>query len=181
MAFVGNKTVVGNLLFELRSWARYLLPTKYVAVYYPTPQAIIQRMLILAHVTESDTVYDLGCGDGRVLITAAQLYKARGLGVELDPELVAAALENVKENKVEHLVQIVRRDAHGLDVSKATVIALYLSDRGNKKLLASVQHTLRPSTRVVSFFFPVEGWDKNLATKDVTDNLPIFLYHAPDK
>mmetsp|Transcript_4581 Transcript_4581/g.9886 ORF Transcript_4581/g.9886 Transcript_4581/m.9886 type:complete len:189 (-) Transcript_4581:614-1180(-) len=174
-----GKGIVSGLLFEMKSWARYILPTKYFAVYYPTPDAVIMRMLNLADVGPKDVIFDLGCGDGRVLITAAKRHGTRGVGYELDPELAAAATANVTSSKVDHLVRIIHGDASKANVSEATVLALYLSDRGNRQLVQKLRPTLQPGTRIVSFFFEIENWQRNLAKTDSTDNLSVYLYKVP--
>lgn len=168
-----------SLFQELRSWARYLLPSKYVAVYYPTPLHVARAMLRIAGVTSKDTVYDLGCGDGRICILAAEEFGARGFGVELDPSLAKAAEAAVQAKGLGDRVTIRQGDCRGLDVSDATVLALYLSDSGNQQLLAGVSSTLRPKTRVVSLYFPVKGWEQHLVRIDRSMNIDIHLYTAP--
>uniref|UniRef100_A0A7S0Y6Z5 Methyltransferase domain-containing protein n=1 Tax=Polytomella parva TaxID=51329 RepID=A0A7S0Y6Z5_9CHLO len=173
-----NKSALGGILFEMRSWVRFLLPTSpYVAPYYPTPDVIIQRMMKVAEVGPKDVVCDLGCGDGRVLVAAAKLG-ARGVGYELDKSLANAASINVQEAKVDHLVKVVQGDASKADVTNATVVALYLSESGNSFLLNSVGPKLKPKTKIVSFFFPINGWEKNLITVDSQDNMSVYLYSS---
>eukprot|EP00877_Chromochloris_zofingiensis_P008179 jgi/Chrzof1/3614/Cz13g02120.t1 len=176
---MAGKGAVTGIMLELRSWARYLLPSKYVAVYYPTAYHIADQMLKLANVTSKDVVYDLGCGDGRIVCRAAEKYGARGVGIELDPELAELAKDLVATQKLQHKVQIVQGDAAAADVSPATVVALYLSEHGNQALLKAVSSTLRPQTRIVSLYFPVLGWQQHLVKVDTTQNISIYLYSAP--
>jgi predicted RNA methylase len=114
-------------------------------------------MLRVAGVSQQDTVYDLGCGDGRILITAAEEFGARGLGVELDPSLAQTAAAAVQEKGLGDRVQIQQGDARGLDASAASVITLYLNEKANRELLDSLKlGSLRRGTRVVSLFFPIQ-------------------------
>lgn len=130
---------------------------RYVAVYYPTPLHIARAMLRVAGVTQQDTVFDLGCGDGRIVITAAEEFGARGVGVELDPALAATAAAAVQDKGLADRVQIKQGDVRGLDASTASVITLYLNEKANRQLLDSLKAgSLRPGTRVVSLFFPVQ-------------------------
>ena len=173
------REALSSVAYEMRTWLRMMRPgSAYVAPYYPTPDSVIERMLELAHVDASTVLYDLGCGDGRVLCAAAR-RGAKGVGYELDPILVAQSLDNIKRHGYEDRLHVVRGDASHADVATATVIALYLSDHGNRKLLNAVRQTLRSGTKVVTFTFAVEGWEAHLQAVDRRDNLPVFVYHAP--
>lgn len=126
-------------------------------MYYPTPMHVARAMLRVAGVTQADTVYDLGCGDGRIVITAAEEFGARGLGVELDPVLAQAAEEAVRKKGLTERVQIRHGDVRGLDASGASVVTLYLNEKANRQLLDGLMPgSLRQGTRVVSLFFPVQ-------------------------
>lgn len=137
-------------------------------------------MLQLAAVTSRDVVYDLGCGDGRILIIAAEEFGARGFGIELDPQLVKKADEVVAAKRLSDRVAIRHGDALGLDVSDATALALYLSDSGNRKLLDNVVG-MRGGTRVVSLYFPVKGWEQQLQKMQQTQAGVIYMYVASAK
>jgi predicted RNA methylase len=114
-------------------------------------------MLRVAGVTQDDTVLDLGCGDGRIVVTAAEEFGAKGLGVELDPALAQAAAEAVQRKGLGDRVHIQQGDVRGLDASRADVITLYLNEKANRQLLDSLKPgTLRDGTRVVSLFFPIQ-------------------------
>jgi len=136
--------------------------------YVPTPQPIVDKMLELAKVAKSDLVYDLGSGDGRIVVTAAKRYGARGVGIDLDPERVKESQENIKANAVEKLVTVKQGDALKADVSKASVVTLYLLPAVNLKLKPKLQKTLKPGTRIVSHDFDMGDW-KPLKTVAMTD------------
>lgn len=125
-------------------------------LYVPTPEAVVDRMLELARVGRDDVVYDLGCGDGRIVIAAARRYGARAVGFDIDPTRVAEARRNVAAAGVEHLVSIEQRDVFELDLTPATVVALYLLPELNVRLLPQLER-LRPGSRVVSHDFDIAG------------------------
>lgn len=126
------------------------------AIFVPTPQDIVEKMLELAGVKRSDLVYDLGCGDGRIVVTAAKKYGCRAVGFDLDPECIKLSRASVAEAKVGDYVAIQQRDIFTLDLSKADVIALYLLPKLNVKLIPQLQK-LKPGARIVSHLFPMEG------------------------
>jgi ribosomal protein L11 methylase PrmA len=114
------------------------------------------EMLKLAEVGKNDVVYDLGCGDGRIVVAAAKHFGARAVGVDKDPRRVAESLENVKKNGVEHLVTIVQDDLFNVDLSPATVITMYLLPSVNNALRPKLEK-LKPGTRIVSHDFDIDG------------------------
>ena len=124
--------------------------------YVPTPQVVVEKMLELVKVTKDDLLYDLGCGDGRIVVTAAKKYGCKAVGYDIDPQRVKESLENVKNNKLEHLVTIEEKDIFTLDLSKANVITLYLLPRLNVKLIPQLKK-LKPGSRIVSHDFDMEG------------------------
>jgi len=119
------------------------------AKYVPTPQNVVDVMLEMAHVTPADLVYDLGSGDGRIPITAAQKFGARGVGIELEPRLVAESNENAKKAGVTDRVWFFTQDLFETDFSQATVVTLFLMPRLNQQLMPKLK-ALRPGSRVVS-------------------------------
>lgn len=129
-----------------------------LAPFVPTPQDVVDRMLELAGVTESDVVYDLGCGDGRIVITAAREYGARGVGVDFDPQRIAEANANAEAEGVQHLVTFIEQDAMTVDVSDATVVTLYLLSSSNLKLRPLLTEQLAPGARIVSHAFSMGDW-----------------------
>ena len=130
-----------------------------LAPFVPTPMEIVEKMLEVAEVNKNDIVYDLGCGDGRIVVMAAEKYGARGVGIDYDPERVAEAKELVKKKKVEKLVKIIHDDIRNVDYSSATVVTLYLLYTSNQLLKPYLEKYLKPGTRVVSHDFSMTGWE----------------------
>lgn len=126
--------------------------------YVPTPLEVVRKMLRFADVKPNDVVYDVGCGDGRIVITAAKEFGAKAIGIEINPFLVTEALENVKEEKVEDRVTIIEQDALTSDFSSATVITIYLLPEGNLKLKPIFEKYLKPGVRVIFHNFEMVGW-----------------------
>lgn len=124
-----------------------------------TRQPVVDRMLEAANVTEDDVVYDLGSGDGRIVITAAQEYGARGVGIEIDPERVREARQNAKEAGVADQVEFREQDMFEADFSDATVIALYLLPETNRRLRPKLFEQLDPGDRIVSHDFDMGAWE----------------------
>src|SRR5436305_1576493 len=125
-------------------------------IYVPTPQPVVDRMLELADVRPGEVVYDLGCGDGRIPVTAAKKYRVRAWGFDINPVRVKESLENVEKNNVKDRVTIKLQDIFELDLSKADVITLYLLPQLNVKLIPQLDK-LKPGCRIVSHDFNMEG------------------------
>ena len=132
------------------------------APYVATPQDVVARMLGLASVTARDVVYDLGSGDGRILISAAQQFGARGIGVDIDPVRIAEARRNAARAQVEHLVTFRLQDALDTDVSEATVVTLYLLAAQNVALRPMLTRQLQPGARIVSHNFAMGDWEADV-------------------
>jgi len=128
------------------------------APFVATPPDVVDRMLALADVTKDDVVYDLGCGDGRIVIAAALKFGARGVGIDIDPLRVTEAQRNAAVAKVEHLVTFRVEDALATDVSGASVVTLYLLASQNAALKPALMKQLRPGARVVSHNFAMGDW-----------------------
>src|SRR6188508_248090 len=134
------------------AWAQQPLRSPDV-IFVPTPQEVVDAMLKLAKVTKNDVVYDLGSGDGRIPITAAKTYGARGVGIDIDPQRIKEAQENLKNSGVGDRVKFLNQDLFTTDISEATVVTLYLLPSLNLKLLPKLNKELKPGTRVVSHAF----------------------------
>lgn len=155
-----------------------------LAPYVPTPQDVVDRMLLLAGVTKSDVVIDLGCGDGRIPVTAAKKYGARGLGVDIDPQRIAEANANAKAAGVEHLVTFKLQDAMKTDVSGASVVTTYLLTASNLKLRPLLTAQLKPGARIVTHSFGMGDWPPEKAdtfTDAEGRSRMLFLYRADGK
>src|SRR5262245_6913171 len=124
----------------------------------PTRQAVADAMLKLASVTSDDIVYDLGSGDGRIVILAAQKYGARGVGIEIDHGLVEVSRQIARDGEVDGRVSFIEGDLFTADISAATVVTLYLSTSVNNRLEPKLKQELRPGTRIVSHQFPIGDW-----------------------
>ena len=153
-------------------------------LFVPTPQEVVDKMLELVEVKKGDLIYDLGCGDGRIVVTAAKKYGCRGVGYDIDPQRVIESMENVKKNGVQKLVRIEQKDIFTLDLSEANVITLYLLSSLNVKLIPQLEK-LKPGTRIVSHDFDMQG----IVTPDKTVTVDtgnyrehtIYLWTAPLK
>ncbi len=146
------------ILPSLDSHAPVLAQTPTLAPYVPTPDDVVDRMLAFANVTKNDVVYDLGCGDGRIVIAAALKYGARGVGIDIDPDRIAESEANAKRAGVERLVKFKLQDALTADVSEASVVMLYLLSSSNMKLRPRLTQQLRPGARIVSHSFGMGDW-----------------------
>ena len=126
--------------------------------YVPTSEQAVQGMLKLAGVKKTDIVYDLGCGDGRIVIAAAKNYGAHGVGIDLNPERIKEANENAKKAGVESLVRFEEGDLFKADFHEATVVTLFLLPEVNLQLRPKLLKDLKPGTRIVSNTFDMEDW-----------------------
>jgi len=151
-----------------------------LAPYVPTPEDVVDRMLALAEVTSEDVVLDLGSGDGRIPIRAAQKYGARGIGVDIDPRRIAESQANARKAGVENRVEFRLGDALKTDVSSATVVTLYLLSSSNAKLRPILQQQLKPGARVVSHAFsmgpewPADKIDRFISANG--DQVTLYLW-----
>jgi SAM-dependent methyltransferase len=152
-----------------------------LAPYLVTPREVVEKMLQMAKVDGSDVLYDLGCGDGRIVITAAKKYGARGVGVDIDPERIRESLRGAREAGVERLVEFRLEDATKTDLLEATVLALYLLPESNALLRPKFEKQLKPGTYVVTHNYRIPGWEeKEIDAVSMEDlrgkNHTIFLY-----
>jgi SAM-dependent methyltransferase len=126
--------------------------------YIQTPDPIVMEMLKLASVGENDVVYDLGSGDGRIVVAAAKHFGARGVGIDIDPERVADGIAKARTHGVDGRVKFIQGDLFAADVGEATVVTLYLVPRINLKLRPKLLRELKPGTRIVSHNFDMGDW-----------------------
>ncbi len=147
--------------------------------FVPTPEVVVEAMLDLAGVTSEDVVYDLGCGDGRIVIAAAKKYGARGVGIDLNPTRVEEAHNNARAAGVEDRVKFVEGDLFKAEIAPATVVTLYLLSTVNNKLKPRLLNELKPGTRVVSHRFSMDGWEPDKQTS--ADGRPLYLWTIPER
>jgi len=146
------------------------------APYVPSPQSVVDAMLELAHVTSADVVYDLGSGDGRIPITAALRYGARGVGVEIEKHLVDESITTARRAHVDHLVTFIHGDLFEADITPATVVALFLLPRMNQDLVPKFTRDLRPGARIVTHGYDLgPSWPPPEQSRDVS-GLMIHLW-----
>ena len=156
--------------------------------YIPTTETAVKAMLELAEVKRSDIVYDLGCGDGRIVIAAAKRYGTRGVGIDIDPELIREAKKNARQAGVERLVEFREQDLFQSNFRDATVVTLFLLPAVNKRLLPQLE-ALKPGTRVVSNTFEIGDWKpvREIVVKDDPDDdyyfgsHRLFLWIVPER
>ena len=127
-------------------------------IYVPTPPEVVEAMLKVADVKSTDILYDLGSGDGRIPIAAAQKYGARGIGIDIDPQRIREANENARQAGVTDKVRFLNEDLFQANISDATVVTLYLLDTLNEKLRPKLLRELKPGTRIVSHAFSMGDW-----------------------
>jgi SAM-dependent methyltransferase len=155
-------------------------PIKKDVPYVPTPQPVVDRMLEMAAVTKDDVVYDLGCGDGRMVIAAAKKFGTRGVGVDLDPARIREARANAKQAGVEGLVTFKVADLFETDIREATVVMLYLLPNLNRRLRPKLFAELRPGARVVSHDWDMgRDWPPDRSVKLGGDT--IYLWVMPER
>lgn len=147
--------------------------------YVPTPQPVVNRMLQVANVDSTDLVYDLGSGDGRIVITAAKKFGARGVGIDIDPKRVKEARANAREAGVTDRVEFRRGDLFEADFSEATVVTLYLLTSVNLKLRPMLFEQLEPGTPIVSHDFDMGDWEPERTIEMGSDT--IYLWTIPEE
>lgn len=147
--------------------------------YVPTRQPVVDAMLELAKVGKDDVLYDLGCGDGRIVITAAQKWGTKGTGVDLDPQRISEAKGNAQLAKVSNKVTFIEGDLFEVDFSDATVVTLYLLPSINLKLRPKLLSELKPGTRIVSHAFDMGDWEPD--EKITVDGATVYLWTVPER
>lgn len=147
--------------------------------FVPTPNTVVAEMLRIADVNENDVIYDLGSGDGRIVIAAAQEYGARGVGVDIDPELVEEANQNAEAAGVSDRAQFVQQDLFETNISEASVVTLYLLQDVNLRLRPKLLEELQPGTRIVSHAFDMGDWEPEEVVQ--VDGRTIYYWVVPEE
>ena len=150
--------------------------------YVPSKPEVVATMLRMAKVTEDDLLYDLGCGDGRIVITAAELYGTRGVGIDIDPDRIQESKENATKANVGHLVKFQEQDIFQADFHEATVVSLYLLTSVNLRLRPNLLAQLRPGTRIVSHNYAMDTWKSDdsalVMVNETTHNVYLWIVPA---
>jgi SAM-dependent methyltransferase len=146
-------------------------------IYVPTPQNVVDEMLKLANVHKGDVVYDLGCGDGRTVVTAAKNYGVRAVGIDINPERIKESQDNAKKAGVTNLVTFRNEDLFEADIKEATVVTLYLLNSLNLKLRPKLWKELKPGTRIVSHSFDMGDWKPDKEVE--VDGRRIYFWTVP--
>jgi len=145
----------------------------------PSPQVVVERMLELADVQKNDIVYDLGCGDGRIVITAAKKFGASGIGIDIDPIRIQESLVNANKAGVLDRVSFRNEDLFEADINEATVVTLFLSRSANLKLRPKLLRELKPGTRIVSFYWDMDDWKPDREIE--VDGEPIYMWRISER
>jgi tRNA G37 N-methylase Trm5 len=152
-----------------------------IVPYVPTPQEVVDKMLDMAQVKSGDVVYDLGSGDGRIVVTAAKKYGVKAIGFEIDPQRIKESRENIKKAGVENLVEIRQQDIRTVDLSPASVLTMYLLPEVNLMIRPNIWKQMKPGSRVVSHDFDMGDW-KPLKTEAIKDasgwDHTLYLWHV---
>ena len=147
-----------------------------LAPYVPSPQVVVDKMLESAKVKPGETVYDIGSGDGRIVITAVQKFKARAVGIELSPELCRHAEEKIKALGIQEKAKVIQGNALRTDLSPADVVTMYLLTSSNERMRPILERQLKPGARVVSLDFEFRGWKPAETLKVTADNRARTIY-----
>jgi predicted O-methyltransferase YrrM len=156
--------------------------TKKLAPYVASPGRVVDMMLEMARIKPGETLYDLGSGDGRLLIAAAEKYKAKAVGIEISPSLVTAASEEIRKAGLADRARVIQGDVLQADLSPADVVTIYMDTAANAKLRPLLEKYLKPGARVVSHDAEVPGWKPARIEKTAEgDGHTIYLYQIPAK
>ena len=152
-------------------------------IFVPTPNEVVSKMMELAKVTQKDTVYDLGCGDGRIVITAVRQFGARGVCVDIDPQRITESQENARTAAVADRIDFLNQDLFVTDVTGANVVMLFLSPALNLKLRPKLLDELKPGARVVSHWHDMDDWkpQKTIRVQSSGRERPVYLWTIPSR
>ena len=168
----------GEFIYKPPNLGRADLPERAPDVpYVPTPQQVVDTMLEVADVKPGDVLYDLGSGDGRIVVTAAQRFGVRGVGIDINPERIQEAEANARQAGVQHLTEFREEDLFKADFSQATVVTMYLLPSINNRLKPQLLN-LKPGTRIVSHAFDIEGWEPDRVVE--VDGRTVYLWTVPE-
>jgi precorrin-6B methylase 2 len=146
--------------------------------YVPTPRQVVDEMLRLADVREGDVLYDLGSGDGRIVVTAAREYGVRGVGIDINPDRIREAERNARQAGVEELTEFRQENLFEADIRRATVVTMYLLPSVNERLKPKLLTELRPGTRIVSHAFDIPGWEPERVVQ--VNDRTLYLWVVPE-
>ena len=150
-----------------------------LAPYVASPVRVVDRMLELAKVKPGETLYDLGCGDGIILVEAVQKFKLKAIGVEISPKLVARAEDRIQKAGIQEQARVMQGDLLTVDLTGADVVAIYLGTQLNSQLRPRLEKFLKPGARVVSHDYPVPGWKPTKVYTEGRQDHLIYLYEMP--
>jgi SAM-dependent methyltransferase len=183
---MGSKSIVFGLAMVMTTLAPIHGQSKYankLAPYVTSPQRVVDRMLEMAGVKSNEVVFDLGCGDGRVLFTAVERYQAKAVGIEIDHKLVEQTRDQAQKMSMGNRVKVVEGNLLEADLSDADVVTLYLLTGTNDKLRPRLEKMLRPGARVVSYDYAVPGWKPKWVERveeiSAKHDHVIYLYEMP--
>lgn len=168
-----------GVVAQVRAQDEAAQPVKKDVPYVPTPQPVVDRMLEMAAVTKDDVVYDLGCGDGRMVVTAAKKYGAKGVGVDIDPQRIKESNENAKSAGVTDKVNFSIKNLFDMQFGEATVLTMYLLPDVNLKLRPKILDDMKPGSRIVSHSFDMDDWKPD--AEDEVDSSTIYYWVVPAK
>lgn len=160
---------------------RGLVQAKRLAPYVPSPMSVVDQMLDIASLKPGETHYDVGCGDGRLLVSAVQKYRAKSIGIEIVPSIAQTARENLRKNNMQELASVVQADVLDVDLKPADVVTIYFPTDSNRLLQPKLERELKPGARVVSYDFSFPNW-KPIRTERVMlyrHKHTIYLYRMP--
>jgi len=178
LVLAGAPAFAQGLLYGQQRAKHY---TNSLAPYVASPQQIVDRMLELADLKPGETVFDLGSGDGRILITAVQRFRAKAVGVEISDALVASTNERIQRLGLQNDARVIHGDFLQVDLSPADVVTMYLATDANEMMRPNLEKFLKPGARVVSHDYAVPGWKPKLVDKDLPEarGHVIYLYAMP--
>jgi predicted RNA methylase len=176
---IGVLALVSTLVCTLVSTAAAQTPRyeNRLSPYVASPPKVVDRMLELATIKPGETLYDLGCGDGRVLIAAVEKYNAKAIGVEISPKVAARARTWIKKAGVQDQASVIQGDLLQVDLTGADVVVIYLARQLNEELRPRLEKFLKPGARVVSHDYPVAGWKPTKVDRSLSH--VIYLYEMP--